>query len=77
MEASHTHADQKVRFEVPIFVNPKEAKNVPAELKEKIREDEQRKEYAGLKVGNALTESEVFPQDNRHQRQKHLRCGIN
>ena len=28
-------------------------------------------------MGNALTESEVFPQDNRHQQQKHLRCGIN
>ena len=29
---------------VQIFVDPKEAKNVPAELKEKIREDGQRKE---------------------------------
>ena len=43
MEASHTHADLKVRFEVPIFVNPKEAKNVPAELKGKIREEVQDK----------------------------------
>ena len=30
-------------LEVQIFVDPKDANNVPAELKEKIREDEQRK----------------------------------
>ena len=30
-------------LEVQIFVDPKEAKNVPAVLKEKIREDEQNK----------------------------------
>ena len=52
MEASRSYAYQQVRFEmltpagleVQIFVDPKEAKNVPAELKEKIREDEQGKE---------------------------------
>ena len=49
---SRTYADQQSRFEiltpadleVQIFVDPKEAKNVPAELKEKIMEDKQRKE---------------------------------
>jgi hypothetical protein len=30
-------------LEVQIFVDPKDAKNVPAELKGKIREEEQRK----------------------------------
>ena len=30
-------------LEVQIFVDPKEAKNLPAELKEKIREEEQNK----------------------------------
>ena len=30
-------------LEVQIFVDPKEAKNVPAELKEKVREEEQNK----------------------------------
>ena len=51
MESSRTYTDQQGNFEmltpaglVQIFVDPKEAKNVPAELKEKIREDEQRKE---------------------------------
>ena len=51
VEASRTYTDQQGKFEmltpagleVQIFVDPKEAKNVPAELKEKIREDEQRK----------------------------------
>jgi len=44
VEASRTYADQQSRFEiltpadleVQIFVDPKEAKNVPAELKERI-----------------------------------------
>ena len=52
VEASRTYTDRQGGFEmltptgleVQIFVDPKEAKNVPAELKEKIREDEQRKE---------------------------------
>ena len=51
VEASRTYTDRQGGFqmltptglEVQIFVDPKEAKNVPAELKEKIREDEQRK----------------------------------
>jgi hypothetical protein len=45
VEASHSYAYQQNRFEmltpagleVQIFVDPKDAKNVPAELKEKIR----------------------------------------
>ena len=52
MEASRTYAYQQNRFEmltpagleVQIFVDPKEAKNMPAELKEKIREEVQDKE---------------------------------
>ena len=52
VEASRTYTDRQGGFqmltptglEVQIFVDPKEAKNVPAELKEKIREDGQRKE---------------------------------
>ena len=51
MESSRTYTDQQGNFEmltpasleVQIFVDPKEANNVPTELKEKIREDEQRK----------------------------------
>ena len=47
MEASRSSAYQQVRFEmltpagleVQIFVDPKEAKNVPAGLKEKVREE--------------------------------------
>ena len=46
VEASRTYTDQQGRFkmltpaglEVQIFVDPKGANNVPAELKEKIRE---------------------------------------
>ena len=45
MEASRTYANQQVRFEmltpagleVQIFVDPKEAKNAPTALTEKIR----------------------------------------
>ena len=52
VEASRTYTDRQGGFqmltptglEVQIFVDPKEAKNVPAELKEKIMEDKQRKE---------------------------------
>ena len=51
VEASRTYTDQQGRFEmltpagleVQIFVDPKDAKNVPAELKEKIREEVQSK----------------------------------
>ena len=51
VEASHTYTDQQGRFEMltpaglelQIFVNPKEARNVPAGLKEKIREEVQDK----------------------------------
>jgi len=51
VEASRTYTDQQGKFEmltpagleVQIFVDPKDANNVPAELKEKIRGDEQRK----------------------------------
>ena len=51
MEASHSYAYQQNRFEmltpadleVQIFVDPKQAKNVPAGLKEKIREGDQDK----------------------------------
>ncbi len=51
VEASRTYTDRQGRFEmltpagleVQIFVDPKDAKNVPAELKGKIREEEQRK----------------------------------
>jgi len=51
VEASRTYTDQQGRFElltpagleVQIFVNPKGAKNVPAELKGKIRAEEQNK----------------------------------
>ena len=51
VEASRTYTDRQGRFEmltpagleVQIFVDPKDAKNVPAELKEKVREDEQNK----------------------------------
>ena len=51
MEASRTYTNQQVRFEmltpagleVQIFVDPKEAKNVPAELKEKVRKEAQSK----------------------------------
>ena len=51
VEASRTYTDQQGRFElltpagleVQIFVNPKGAKNVPAELKGKIREEVQDK----------------------------------
>ena len=50
MEAGHTYTDQQGRFEmltpagleVQIFVDPN-AKNMPAELKEKIREGDQDK----------------------------------
>ena len=46
VEASRTYTDRQGRFEmltpagleVQIFVDPKDAKNVPAELKEKVRE---------------------------------------
>ena len=51
VEASRTYTDQQGRFEmltpagleVQIFVDPKDANNVPAELKGKIREEEQNK----------------------------------
>ena len=51
VEASRTYTDQQGRFElltpagleVQIFVDPKGAKNVPAELKGKIRAEEQNK----------------------------------
>ena len=51
VEASRTYTDQQGRFEiltpagleVQIFVDPKDAKNVTAELKEKVREDAQNK----------------------------------
>ena len=47
VEASRTYTDPQGRFEmltpagleVQIFVDPKKAKNVPAELKEKIRKE--------------------------------------
>ena len=46
VEASRTYTDRQGRFEmltpagleVQIFVDPKDAKNVPAELKGKVRE---------------------------------------
>ena len=52
MEASHTYADQQGRFEMltpaglemQIFVDPKDAKNVPAELKEKVKGEVQSKD---------------------------------
>ena len=45
MEASRTYTDSQGEFEmltpagldIQIFVNPKDAKNVPVELKEKVR----------------------------------------
>ena len=51
VEASRTYTDQQGRFElltpagleVQIFVDPKDAKNVPTELKEQIREEVQSK----------------------------------
>ena len=51
VEASRTYTDQQGRFEMltpaglemQIFVDPKGANNVPAELKGKIREEEQNK----------------------------------
>ncbi|MDP6999901.1 MAG: hypothetical protein QF569_27860 [Candidatus Poribacteria bacterium] len=51
VETTRTYTDQQGRFELltpagleaQIFVDPKDAKNVPAELKGKIREEEQRK----------------------------------
>ena len=51
MEASRTYAYQQNRFEmltpagleIQIFVDPKDAKNVPAEIKEQIREEVQSK----------------------------------
>ena len=51
VEAGRTYTDPQGGFEmltpagleVQIFVDPKDAKNVPAELKGKIREEEQRK----------------------------------
>ena len=47
VEASHTYTDQQGRFEMltpaglelQIFVNPKEARNVPAELQERIEKE--------------------------------------
>ena len=51
VETARTYTDPQGEFEmltpagleVQIFVNPKDAKNMPAELKEKVREDEQNK----------------------------------
>ncbi len=51
VETARTYTDPQGGFElltpagleIQIFVDPKEAKNVPAELKGKIREEEQRK----------------------------------
>ena len=51
MESSRTYTDQQGNFEmltpasleVQIFVDPKEANNVPAELKEKVKEEVQSK----------------------------------
>ena len=51
MESSRTYTDQQGNFEmltpasleVQIFVNPKDANNVPAELKEKVKEEVQSK----------------------------------
>ena len=51
MESSCTYTDQQGNFEmltpaglvVQILVDPKDAKNVPAELKEKVREEVQSK----------------------------------
>ena len=51
VEAIRTYTDPQGGFgmltpaglEVQIFVDPKDAKNVPAELKEKIRAEEQNK----------------------------------
>ena len=51
MEASRSCAYQQNRFkmltpaglEIQIFVDPKDAKNVPAEIKEQIREEVQSK----------------------------------
>jgi len=47
VETARTYTDQQGRFEmltpadleVQIFVDPKEAKNVPAKLKEKVMEE--------------------------------------
>ncbi len=52
VESSRTYTDQQGRFEiltpagleVQIFVDPKDAKNVPAELKERMDEEVQDKE---------------------------------
>ena len=59
MESSRTYTDQQGNFEmltpaglVQIFVDPKDAKNVPAELKEKIRKE-------GRIRGNAIEEYPV------------------
>ena len=51
MESSRTYTDQQGNFEmltpasleVQIFVDPKEANNVPAELKVKVKEEVQSK----------------------------------
>ena len=51
VDAGRTYTDQQGRFEmltpasleVRIFVDDKEAKNMPAELKEKVKEDGQNK----------------------------------
>ena len=51
VESSRTYTDPQGRFElltpagleVQIFVDPKDAKNVPAGLKEKVREEVQSK----------------------------------
>ena len=51
VETARTYTDPQGEFEmltpagleVQIFVNPKDAKNMPAELKEKVREDQQNK----------------------------------
>tara|TARA_B100001146_G_C16029554_1_gene368722 strand:- start:232 stop:411 length:180 start_codon:yes stop_codon:yes gene_type:complete len=51
VESSRTYTDQQGNFEmltpasleVQIFVDPKEANNVPAELKEKVKEEVQSK----------------------------------
>ena len=51
MEAIRSYVYQQGRFEMPtpaglevqIFVDPKEAKNMPAELKEEVKEDRQNK----------------------------------
>jgi len=51
VETGRTYTDPQGGFEmltpaglkVQIFVDPKDAKNMPAELKEKVKEDEQNK----------------------------------